>query len=77
MTEYGFEENTDYQRVTQNCPTLMHRISALDSTCEKLSTWNGYADMLKTEPTLQMPPKLERSIIYWSIFFEQPTRDLT
>lgn len=22
MTEYGFEENTDYQRVTQNCPTL-------------------------------------------------------
>ena len=21
MTEYGFEENTDYQRVTQNCPT--------------------------------------------------------
>lgn len=22
MTEYGFEENLDYQRVTQNCPTL-------------------------------------------------------
>lgn len=22
MTEYGFEENIDYQRVTQNCPTL-------------------------------------------------------
>lgn len=22
MAEYGFEENIDYQRVTQNCPTL-------------------------------------------------------